>query len=101
MATRSEDAVVWSALFEVVVTLLSTCSKNQSDDAELLSNFRAAAVDYGEALEMGDHKSANKAARLGGKLKKEIVAWGDRPVETLVKLLDDGDPVILGYATQR
>jgi hypothetical protein len=56
------------------VTLLSTCSKNQSDDAELLSNFRAAAVDYGEALEMGDHKSANKAARLGGKLKKEIVA---------------------------
>ena len=68
--------------------------KKKSDDAELLNNFRAAAVDYGEALEIGDHKSANKAARLGGKLKKEIVARGDKPVETLVKLLDDGDPWI-------
>jgi hypothetical protein len=65
--------------------------KKKSDDAELLNNFRAAALDYGEALEIGDHKSANKAARLGGKLKKEIVARGEKPVETLVKLLDDGD----------
>jgi hypothetical protein len=40
-------------------------------------------VDYGEALETGDHKSANKAARLGGKLKKEIVARGDKPVKTV------------------
>ena len=72
--------------------------KKQSDYAELLSNFRAAAVDYGEALEIGDHKSANKAARLGSKLKNEIVARGDKPVKILVTLLDDGDPWVR-YAT--
>jgi hypothetical protein len=68
--------------------------RKKPDDAELLDEFRAAAVGYGEALEIGDDRAANKAARLGGKLKKEIVARGNRPVQILVKLLDDSDPWI-------
>ena len=68
--------------------------KKKSDHAELLIDFRAAALNYGEALEIGDHNAANNAARRGGKLKKEIVARGNKPVEMLLSLLDDSDPWI-------
>jgi HEAT repeat protein len=68
--------------------------KNSSDDAKLLEDFRAAALDYGEALEIGNHKAANHAASLGGRLKKEIVARGNPTVGRLLKMLDDRNPWI-------
>jgi HEAT repeat protein len=68
--------------------------RRKSDDAKLIDDFRAAAVDYGEALEIGDHRVANKWARLGGKLKKEIVARGNPAVADLIKLLGDDEPWI-------
>jgi hypothetical protein len=68
--------------------------KNRSDDAKLLEEFRAAAVGYGEALEIGHHKAANQAASLGGRLKKEIVARGNPTVGCLLKMLDDRNPWI-------
>jgi hypothetical protein len=68
--------------------------KKKSDDTDLLNEFRVTALNYGEALEIGNHKAANKAARIGAKLKKEIVARGSASVENLVRMLDDGDPWI-------
>jgi hypothetical protein len=68
--------------------------ENRSDEAKLLEEFRAAAVDYGEALEVGNHKAANQAASLGGTLKKEIVARGNPTVGRLLKMLDDRNPWI-------
>ena len=54
--------------------------KKKSDDTDLLNEFRVTALNYGEALEIGNHKAANKAARIGAKLKKEIVARGSASV---------------------
>jgi hypothetical protein len=66
--------------------------KESSADARLLEDFRAAAVAYGEALEIGNHKAANQAARLGGRLKKKIVAQGNPTISLFLRMLQDTNP---------
>jgi hypothetical protein len=75
------------------------CTLNKNNDiTELLNSFRETALSYGEAMEIGDHRSANKSSRHCDALKHQITGRGTEAIKLLLKLLDDEEPWIR-YAT--
>lgn len=64
----------------------------------LVQSYRDAAARHGEALTVGNHKVANKAADVIAAIYSELRRRGATAQNHLIQLLDDPTPRVRGWA---
>lgn len=64
------------------------------DDPRLISAYRKAATEHGQATERGDHEEARRAAELVGAIYSELRQRGAAALASLLPLLGDSEPAV-------
>lgn len=66
--------------------------------SELVAGYRKAAAEHGEAIEGGNHNSANQAADRIAAIYSELRRRGSEAQNQLIPLLEDPLPRVRGWA---